>query len=283
MFNELYLSVPQVSCFDGDDANAGDANAGDANAGDANADGGNTGDAGKTFNTAEVNKIVEERLARDRKSQGEKLKVKYEELQATHNTLLENKNLSDEERGKLETSLDDVTNRLRTKEERAKHEKQTLQSEFDTQLQKEREDREMWEGRFRNDRIHRDLQDAAVTHDAYNADQVVRLLSPMTKLTPVTDDTGKENGQFKTVVDFPDHDEKGEEVTFSGTPDDIVKRMRDLGNFKNLFKVNVVAGLGAGNATDGVSSGPNGRVDQRKLTPEQFRKLHKENPALVGM
>ena len=28
MFNELYLSVPQVSCFDGDDANAGDANAG---------------------------------------------------------------------------------------------------------------------------------------------------------------------------------------------------------------------------------------------------------------
>jgi hypothetical protein len=127
------------------------------------------------------------------------------------------------------------------------------------------------------------LQDAAVSNDAYNSDQVMRLLRPMTSLKPATDEGGKETGQFRTVVDFPDHDEKGEEVTFSGTPNEIVKRMRDLDEYANLFNSNVVAGLGAGQATGGVNTGSNGRVDGSKLTPAQYRKLRKENPAALGL
>ena len=287
----LYMSVPQISCFDndgGDGGDGGDANAGggDANAGgggDANAGSGGDANAGKTFDQSAVNKIVEERLARDRKGRETEFKAKYEKLEESHNTLLESKSLSDEERSKLEVSLGDVQNQLRTKEERAQHEKKQLASDYESQLKTEREAREVWENRFHDSSIQRALQDAATSNDAYNPDQVVRLLRPMTKLVPVTDDAGNATDQFKPVVDFPDHDEKGVEVTFSGTPIEIVKRMRDLEDSANLFKSNVVAGLGAGNATGGATPGANGRIDSSKLTPAQYRKIRKENPELLGL
>jgi len=293
MFDEkyLFLSVSEVSCFDNEPAGdppAGDPPAGDPPAGDPPAGDPPAGDppAGdpKMHTQEAVNKIVEERLARDRKSREAAHKESYTKLEGTYNDLLANKSLSDEVRAKAESELDDVRNELRTKEERAKHEKDQLQTSFEKQLNQEKADREMWENRFHDSSISRALQDAAVSNDAYNSDQVMRLLQPMTSLKPVVDETtGKETGQFRTVVDFPDHDETGAEVTFSGTPDDIVKRMRDLKDYANLFKSNVVAGLGANNTTGGVHTGPNGQIDVTKLTPAQYRKVREETPELLGL
>ena len=196
---------------------------------------------------------------------------------------MEHKNLSDDERSKAEERLSSVQNQLRTKEERAKHEKDQLQSDYETQLKTEREARKIWEDRFHDSSIDRALQDAAVGNEAYNTDHIVQLLRPMTKLAPLLGEDGTETGHFDPVVDFPDHDEKGVKVTFSGTPDEIVKRMREIGQHANLFKSNVVSGLGANNATGGAASGPGGSVDVSKLTPAQYRKLRKEHPELVGM
>ena len=241
------------------------------------------GDQPKMHTTEAVNKIVEERLARDRKSREATHKESYQKLEGTYNDLLENKSLSDEVRAKAETELEDVRNELRTKEERAKHEKDQLQTSFEKQLNQEKTDRQMWEDRFHDSSISRALQDAAVSNDAYNAGQVMGLLKPMTSLKPVVDETGKETGQFRAVVDFPDHDEKGDEVTFSGTPDEIVKRMKDLGPYANLFNSNVVSGLGANNATGGVHTGSDGHVDVTKLTAAQYRKIRTEKPELLGL
>jgi hypothetical protein len=286
MFDEKYLSVPQISCFDNDtgagDPPAGDPPAGDPPAGDPPADAGDAGD-GKTFDTAAVNKIVEERLARDRKNRDAATKAEYRTLESSYNELLEHKSLSDDDRTKAEERLASVQNQLRTKEERAKHEKDQLVVDYETQLKTERESRKIWEDRFHNSSIDRALQDAAVSNDAYNNDHLVQLLRPMTKLTPILDEVGTETGRFDPVVDFPDHDEKGERVTFSGTPDEIVKRMKEIRQHANLFRSNVVSGLGANNATGGAASGPGGSVDVSKLTPEQYRKLRKEDPKLVGM
>jgi hypothetical protein len=298
MFDEkyLYLSISEVSCFDnegdGGNAGAGAGDGGNAGAGEGGNDSGEGSKAGegnkageqKMHTTEAVNKIVEERLARDRKAREAAHKESYTKLEATYNDLLENKSLSDEVRAKAESELEDVRNQLRTKEERAKHEKDQLQTSFEKQLNQERADREMWENRFHDSSISRALQDAAVSNDAYNSDQVMRLLKPMTSLKPVVDETTqKETGQFRAVVDFPDHDETGAEVTFSGTPDEIVKRMRDLKDYANLFKSNVVAGLGANNATGGVNTGPNGQVDVTKLSPAQYRKIRAEQPELLGL
>jgi hypothetical protein len=288
MFDEKYLSVSEVSCFDNEPAGdppAGDPPAGDPPAGDPPAgDPPAGGDKPKMHTTEAVNKIVEERLARDRKSREAAHKESYTKLEGTYNDLLDNKNLSDEVRAKAETELEDVRNQLRTKEERAKHEKDQLQTSFEKQLNQERADREMWENRYHDSTISSALQDAAVSNDAYNSDQVMQLLRPVTSLKPVVDETTKkETGQFRTVVDFPDHDETGAEVTFSGTPDEIVKRMKDLGPYANLFNSNVVSGLGAGNATGGIHTGSDGQVDVTKLTPAQYRKIRAETPELLGL
>jgi hypothetical protein len=291
MFDEyLYLSsVSEVSCFDNEPAGdppAGNKPAGDPPAGDPPAGDPPAGDppAGEKMHTTEaVNKIVEERLARDRKSREAAHKDSYTKLEGTYNDLLENKSLSDEVRAKAETELEDVRNQLRTKEERAKHEKDQLQTSFEKQLNQEQADRKMWEDRFHDSSISRALQDAAVTNDAYNFEQVMGLLRPMTSLKSVVDDAGKETGQFRTVVDFPDHDETGAEVTFSGTPDEIVKRMKDLQPYANLFNGNVVSGLGAGNATGGIHTGSNGQVDVTKLSAAQYRKIREEQPELLGL
>jgi len=293
MFSNLYLSIPQISCFDGEgDAAAAAATAAaaaaatkaaaDAAAADAAAAAAAAaaaGDDGKTFNTTDVNRIVEERLARDRKSREEQSR----KLETQLSEVLKLKDLTENERAALQESLEDVKKQSRTKEETAKHEQRQLHDEYEVKLSEERGARELWETRFRQSSIDRSLQDAAVGNDAYNSEQVVKLLSSMTKLIPNTDEAGQEIDGFKTVVDFPTRDDKGKEIVMQGTPDEIVKRMKELGDYANLFKGNVVSGLGANSATGGNAPGSSGRVDVSSLTMEQYAKLRKENPAVLGL
>jgi len=288
MFNELtmYLSAAEISCYDGDEGGSPDAAAAAAatKAADAAADAAAAASVPKTFDQEAVNKIVEERLSRDRQKRETENKAKYQDLQTKHETLLANKNLSDEERTKLEGSLDDVRNQLRTKEERAKHEKDQLEASYKDQLKSAETDRDSWKSLFHDSNIARDLQDAAVSNDAWNAKQITNLLQPMTSLKPNVDEDGNDLGGFRTIVDFPDHDEQGKEVTFSGTPDEIVKRMKEIGGVHaNLFKSNVVSGAGAGNATGGATPGANGQVDVRNLTTQQYAKIRAEHPEQLGL
>lgn len=158
------------------------------------------------------------------------------------------------------------------------------EQEYEQKLADAQNAAKLWENRFQESSIQRALQDAAVANDAYNPNQVVNLLRPLTKLRPKVDEaTGKETGAFETVIDFPDRDEKGVEVITQRTPEETVKRMKELTDYANLFKSNVVSGLGANSATGGIAPGANGRIDVRRLTPEQYKKIRKENPELLGL
>jgi DNA gyrase/topoisomerase IV subunit A len=295
MYDELnlYLCLGQVSCFDNEggdgDSNGDNAdNNNDADAGGGNNSGGNDGgdsggDKAKTFSQTEVNRIVEERLARDRKKNEETKANEYRELEGRYTELLDNQNLSEEERTKTVDRLENVRKQLRTKDEDAKHEAKKVQDIHETELTDIKAKAELWEKRFYDSSIERALQDAAVAHDSYNANQVVTLLRPYTKLTPQVDVAGKETGAFETVIDFPDHDDKGVEVITQRTPKDTVKRMKELPDYQNLFKSNVVSGVGANSATGGISPGVNGLVDVSTLTAEQYAHLRKTNPASLGL
>lgn len=288
----LYLCSGQVSCFDGDGDGGGDGGDGSdaddaakaAAAAKVAADAAAKAAAGnpdntKTFDQTDVNRIVEERLARDRKQN----ETKYLDLEVRYSSLLENQNLSEEERDKLEVNLGDVRKQLRTKEEDAKLQLKKSQEAHATELSDVKEKAELWESRFYDSSINRALQDAASSNDAYNNSQIISLLKPMTKLKPTVDAEGKETGGFETVVDFPDIDDKGLEVITQRTPDDTVKRMKEMADYANLFKNNVVSGVGANSATGGVTPGANGKIDTRNITIEQYAKIRKENPALLGL
>ena len=77
------------------------------------------------------------------------------------------------------------------------------------------------------------------------------------------------------VVDFPDTDPTtGEAIVTLHTPESAVKRMKELpAIYGNLFKTGVVSGIGFESATGGLASGQSGKLDVRKLTPQQYAEI----------
>ena len=96
--------------------------------------------------------------------------------------------------------------------------------------------------------------------------------------------TGKATGKYRVMVDLlaPNPESGAYEVT-QMTPAEAVKRMKEMSEWRNLFKANVVSGVGANSATGGLTPGSGGVVDVRKLTPTQYQKLRKENPEALGL
>lgn len=231
----------------------------------------------KDFSQADLNRF----LADDRRKHQEK----YQKLEASYKEILADKNLQKEQRGKLEAELADLQKSFRTKEQQAEYERKQERERFKTELETAQESAQHWEILYKNSVIDRSLQDAAVSAEAFNPGQIVGLLRPMTKMQEQTDETGNSLGTYTPLIDFPDIDEKsGEQVVTLRTPEEAVQRMKELPDlFGNLFRPNVVSGVGSGSATGGVQSGDGGRVDPRKLTAEQYRKLRKDNPEALGL
>jgi len=231
----------------------------------------------KAFSKEDLNRI----LADDRRKHTEK----YTKLEQSYKQILADKSLQKEQRAKLEAELADLQKSFRTKEQQAEYERKQERERFKSELDTTKTAAQRWETLYKSSVIDRSLQDAAVSAEAFNPHQIVGLLRPMTKMQEKTDEQGNSLGKFTPLIDFPDIDEKsGEQVITLRTPEEAVQRMKELPElYGNLFKSNVVSGVGAGSATGGASPGEGGRVDPTKLTPEQYRKIRKENPEALGL
>ena len=108
-------------------------------------------------------------------------------------------------------------------------------------LASEKKAREDWEARYKQGTVERALQDAAITGEAYNAETMMAVLRPLTRLTEVTDEkTGKGTGKFKVMVDFPDNDPETGEPRGRAHAREAIKRMKDIPKYSNLFKSGAV-------------------------------------------
>ena len=283
MLCELYLSDPLATCYDNEGeggSEGGQTDNADQKGGDGGQGGqGDQGDQGgdRTFTQEEVNKF----LASDRRKHQEK----YESLEQSYQQLLENESLSKDERNKLEESLENLRAQYRTKEQQAAHDRKKLEEEYTERLAEAEKQYEVWERRYMESTISRALQDAAVSHEAYNPSQVVALLRPMTKMVEKTDEKGRGLGEFEPMIDFADVDlETGDSVMTQRTPENAVKRMQELPDlYGNLFKSGVVSDIGGNSATGGLAPGANGQIDVRKLSPTQYREIREKNPELLGL
>ncbi|MFA5345379.1 MAG: hypothetical protein WC315_03815 [Candidatus Omnitrophota bacterium] len=228
----------------------------------------------KTFNQDQVNAIV----AADRR----KLAEKYQELEGMYKTALEDKNLTAEARSQLEAKLEDVQKTFLTKEETLIAEKKKLEENLSKEANQWKDAAIRWENQFKQTLMDRTLQDAAVQHEAYNPSQMIALLRPMTKVTEKLDEQGKGTGSYEVVVDLADiNSETGSPQVTRRAPEDAVKRMKELKDlYGNLFKTNVVSGIGAGTAQGGMASG---KVDPKKISTAEYMRLRKENPEALGI
>ncbi|RLE45811.1 hypothetical protein DRJ25_05120 [Candidatus Woesearchaeota archaeon] len=228
-------------------------------------DGGNN-DGSRVFTQEDLNKI----LAEDKRKHQER----YKQLESSYQELLQNQNLTTEERDSLRSRLEDLQKSFRTKEQQAEYERKQAEEKYRNELETATKRAEHWENLFKKETTVRSLQDAAAGADAFNPNQIVGLLSPFTELKEV-------EGKLMPMVDFPDIDEKtGEEIRTLRTPVDAVKRMRELPKmYGNLFKSNVVSGVGAGNAGPSANADD---IDYSSLTPDQYRKHRKEIKERLG-
>jgi len=255
----LYPRTVSILCYEGDDST----NNSGGDGGTGNASEGGTGNAPKTFTQDEVNKF----LAEDKRKHQER----YAQLEASHKELLENQNLNDEQRDKLQSQLEDLQKAQRTKEQQLAHDKKQVEEKLTEQLKTAEERATHWENMFKTNEIRRSLQDAAVGADAFNPGHIVALLQPYTELKD-------QEGQLVPMVDFDDVDEKGQPIKTLRTPQDAVKRMRELPKIHgNLFKSNVVSGVGSGQADVG-----DGDVDYTNMSAEDYRKNRKAIKERVG-
>lgn len=232
----------------------------------------------KAFNQEDVNKF----LADDRRKHVDK----YNKLEQTYKTMLADKNLATEQRGKLESELQDLQKTFRTKAQQAEYERKQVEEQLTNEMAGYKEAAGKWEGMYKDSVIQRSLQDAAIGAEAFNPLQIVNLLRSNTTMRPAMDPEGVEiENEMIPMIDFPDKDDTtGESVTTLRTPQEAVQRMKEMPElFGNLFRANVVSGIGAGAATGGVTSGEGGRVDVSKLTTEQYRRMRKENPEALGL
>ena len=289
---ELLQLCPVISLYEGDDDDdysdlasaaadaAAELRAAQAAAGsNADPDRPIGGDPNARFNQEQVNKIVQDRLQKERKRQqdeNKKTQTKLEEVLATQS-------LTEEERASLQETIENMRKQNRTKEEQAKHEKRQLQEEYENRLKEAMQKGEFWENEYRSATIKRSLMDAATKHDAFMPSQVVTILREYTKLVKPVDESGKivDGAALQPVVDLPDVDaDSGNSIITQRTPEEAVARLKELQ--PNLFKANVVSGVGGNSSTGGVQPGKDGKLDVSQLSTAQFMDLYRKDPTLVG-
>jgi hypothetical protein len=277
-----------VSCFEGEGAGDGagagagaNAGAGTGAAAGAGASAGASAAAAagdSRFTQDDLNRF----LAEDRR----KHQVQLQKMESQLNELAKSKSLTEQERQTLKENLDTIAGQLRTKEQQLTLEKRQLEEQYQTKVQDAEKKSQVWEALFRDSTIDRSLQDAAVKHEAFNPAQLVTQLRPWTRVIEVMDEkTGKPTGKYKPVVDMPDVDATtNEQAIMTRSPEEAVKRMKEMPEqWGNLFRSNVVSGIGSSSATGGLMPGQGGKIDVRKLTPTQYREIREKNPELLGL
>jgi len=262
-----------LACFEGGDADA-DADAAAAAAAAAAA---KSKSVEKSFSQADLNKF----LAEDRRLHQEK----YKKLESSYESILADKGLASDSRQELETELESLRANYRTEKQQIEADKATQKEKYEAELTEFKASSAKYEELYTDTVINQSLQDAAVRGEAFNSEQIAGLLRPLTSLRDLTDEDGKPTGVIAPMTEFPDVDAKtGEPIKTLRTPQDAVRRMKELPEqYGNLFRANVVSGVGQGAATGGAAPGKGGNVDVAKLSSEQYRKIRKENPELLGL
>jgi hypothetical protein len=232
----------------------------------------NPGDA--RFTQDDLNRL----LAEDRRKHEARYQVQLTRAQQAIEEASKNQNLTLQEREQLAQQLEDMRKETQTKEQQLAHDKE----QYETKLKQEKKGRETAEALYKETTITRDLTEAAVAHDAYNVETLVAVLKPWSRVEEVKDAKGKGTGRFQTIVDFPTTDpETGEPIVISLPAKKAVKQMTEKPEkWGNLFRAGVAAGVAS---NSGIPTGTGGKIDFKSLTQEQYLKIRKENPALLGL
>lgn len=191
----------------------------------------------KTFTQDQLNKIIQERVSKEKEVQKELL-TKLSELE-------QGKSLSDEERGKLQKRIEELKNEFLSVEEKAEKEKKHWEEKYTKETSNLTKDRDKWHNEYVNFRIEKELTEAAVANDAITPHQLVKLLRADTKMKDVIDEKGNPTGFFEVRVAISQEKEDGTQYTVELSPAQAMAKLREMPNhWGNQFSAKSVDGSG---------------------------------------
>lgn len=214
----------------------------------------------KTFTQEDVNRIMAEEK---RKTQAN-LKAINDEL----TNLRSSAQLTEEERNTLSSRIAELEQQTMTKDEMARRDTEKLKKAADEQVKALTTERDSYRGLFESNLIDAQLAAAATAHKALSVEQISAFLKGNTKVKYVN-----ENGvpNYQVEVSLPDKDKDGRPITLTASPDEVIKRMKDLPDrFGNLFINESNAGLGGNNSQGRGSSPPEFRPG---MSMEEYKKI----------
>lgn len=233
-----------------------------------------TGAGDKTFTQEQLDKIVQERLNRDRanrKGEDRKLLTKLQELETQFK-------ITDDERNQLKGEIEELEKRTMTAEEIRKKEEAKAKQKYEQDLTTAKQTAEQWQHRYIDSTINNEISVAAQQHGVLGNSLpfVEAFLKPRTKLVEKTDDSGNVIG-FSSQVEFQDTDEHGNPEVKELTVTEAIKRMRELPDqYGNLFDKNKSGGMGGQHGTGAAKTGY-----RPGMTMDEYAKLRSEHPELV--
>ena len=228
-------------------------------------------------NSDQVNKIVEDRLARDREKRSDDTKKLITELEGFRKQV----GTSTEQSEALKAQIKRLQDETQTKEQGLARDLTDATTRHEAEVKTLAGERDKWKDGFTEQMMETAIRSAATTHNATpQAHQhLVAILGSMNaRVIPVLDEGGKETGTYQPVVTFEDTDAEGKAFTTENMMVlDAVKRMKELKDlYGNLFKDTLSGGLG-GNSGSGVGGGaPATNASIAKLSPAEHRKLRSE-------
>jgi hypothetical protein len=274
MYYDTQTTYPrwiETTCFDnegeGDAAAQAAAEAAQAKAAEGE------GEAGKQAPTPE-RKFTQEQVNKMVGTRNKALQEKYQVLEGTYTELLEQTNLSDAAREKLEGELEAVQAQMRTKEQQQEFERKKAETKFEAELAKAREQGNYYQNLFESSVTTRAISDAAIENDGCRAEDFIAHLGPRTEVTIELDSEGQKTGNLVPMVNWEVKDENGAIVKVKKTPEEVVKLMQeDKAKYGHLFRSNVAQGVGAGTAH--ASPTITGKVDHKAISDADYFELSK--------
>jgi len=226
----------------------------------------------KAFGQEDVDRIVQERLAKEKK--------KFEREKQGLLDRVQKLGLSAQQKEELEEQME----QLRLESATAQEQKDAALKKMEKQWTKEREtltaDRDNIFKLYTSEKIEREILSAASSGEnpAFNPQQIVDILSPRTRVVKELGEDGKPTGKMVVRVQMQGKKEDGTSVDLVLAPSEAVAKMKeDPERFGNLFKSGAVSGLGS----SGNNGGGSGKPDYTKMTPEEFMKRFKQDPNSV--
>jgi len=144
----------------------------------------------------------------------------------------------------LSQQLEQLQLQYQTKEEQLQHQYNEKLKAAETARDTNAAEVKTWKSLYETSTIERSIIDGATEAGAFEHTQMVELLANKTSLYPVLGSDNKPTGHFEAKTKITLTDAEGKPVELLLTPAEAQKRMKESPKYANLFKSNVVGGLG---------------------------------------